>query len=51
MANKYDAKLYNKYNNYGFSDKSLDDVKTYLASQKLPLSLDTKEKRKRFIEK
>ncbi len=49
--NTYDAKIYLKLNNNGFSDKSLDDVKTYLASQKLPLSLHTKEKRKRFIEK
>jgi hypothetical protein len=49
--NTYDAKIYLKLNNYGFSDKSLDDVKTYLATQKLPVSLDTKEKRKRFIEK
>jgi hypothetical protein len=51
MSNKYDAKLYNKYNNYGYSDKSLDDINTYLATQKLPVSLDTKEKRKHFIEK
>lgn len=51
MVNKYDTKQHLKYNNYGFSDKSSDDVKTYLASQKLPLSLDTKEKRNCFIEK
>jgi hypothetical protein len=47
MANKYDTKIYLKLNNYGFSDKSLDDGKNYLATQKLPLSLNTKEKRKR----
>jgi hypothetical protein len=48
MANKYDADLYLKYNNYGYSDKSISDVKTYSANQTLPLSLNTSQKRTRF---
>jgi hypothetical protein len=51
MANKYDPDLYMKYNNYGFSDKSISDVKTYLATQTLPLSLNTSQKRTRFKQK
>jgi hypothetical protein len=51
MANKYDADLYLKYNNYGFSDKSISDVKTYLATQALPASLNTSQKRTCFIQK
>jgi hypothetical protein len=51
MANKYDADLYMKYNNYGFSDKSISDVKNYLATQTLPISLNTSQKRTRFIQK
>jgi hypothetical protein len=51
MANKYDADLYLKYNNYGFSDKSIADVKTYLANQTLPISLNTSQKRTRFKQK
>jgi hypothetical protein len=51
MANKYDADFYLKYNNYGYSDKSLSDVKTYLANQTLPLSLNTSQKRTRFKQK
>jgi hypothetical protein len=51
MANKYDADLYLKYNNYGFSDKSIADVKNYLATQALPASLNTSQKRTRFIQK
>jgi hypothetical protein len=43
MANKYDADLYLKYNNYGFSDKSISDVKTYLATQTLFVSLNTSQ--------
>jgi hypothetical protein len=51
MANKYDADIYLKLNNYGFSDKSIADVKNYLANQTLPISLNTSQKRTRFIEK
>jgi hypothetical protein len=51
MANKYDADLYLKYNNHGFSDKSISDVKTYLAIQTLPISLNTSQKRTRFKQK
>jgi hypothetical protein len=51
MANKYDPDLYLKYNNYGFSKKNLDDVKEYLKTQKLPLSLNTTQKKTRFKQK
>jgi hypothetical protein len=51
MANKYDADLYMKYNNYDFSDKSISDVKNYLATQTLPISLNTSQKRTRFKQK
>jgi hypothetical protein len=51
MANKYDAELYMKYSNYGFSDKSISDVKNYLATQTFPISLNTSQKRTRFIKK
>lgn len=51
MANKYDSKLYLKLNNYGYSDQSLTDIKAFLATKKLPESLDTTQKRKRFKEK
>jgi hypothetical protein len=51
MANKYDPDIYLKLNNYGFSDKSISDVKTYLATQALPVSLNTSQKRTRFIQK
>jgi hypothetical protein len=51
MANKYDPDIYLKLNNYGFSDKSISDVKTYLGTQALPVSLNTSQKRTRFIQK
>ena len=51
MANKYDPDLYLKLNNYGFSDKSISDVKNYLDNKTLPISLNTSQKRTRFIEK
>jgi IS30 family transposase len=51
MANTYDADIYLKLNNYGFSDKSISDVKNYLATQSLPVSLNTSQKRTRFIQK
>jgi hypothetical protein len=51
MANKYDADIYLKLNNYGFSDKSISDVKNYLATQTLPVSLNTSQKRTRFKQK
>jgi hypothetical protein len=49
--NKYDADIYLKLNNYGFSDKSIANVKNYLANQTLPVSLNTSQKRTRFIQK
>jgi IS30 family transposase len=51
MSNTYDAGLYTKYNNYGFSDKSIADVINYLANQILPTSLNTSQKRTRFKQK
>jgi hypothetical protein len=51
MANKYDADIYLKLNNYGFSDKSIADVKNYLATQTLPVSLNASQKRTRFTQK
>jgi hypothetical protein len=51
MANKYDANIYLKLNNYGFSDKSISNVKTYLATQTLPALLNTSQKRTRFKQK
>jgi hypothetical protein len=49
--NKYDPDIYLKLNNFGYSDKSIADVKTYLATQTLPVSLNTSQKRTRFIQK
>ena len=48
---KYDSGLYLKLNNFGFTEKSLADIKTFLQSQKLPESLDTAQKVRRFREK
>jgi hypothetical protein len=51
MANKYDADIYLKLSNYGFSDTSISDVKNYLATQTPPVSLNISQKRTRFIQK
>ena len=48
---KYDSGLYLKLNNYGYTDQSLADVKSYLQSQALPESLDMTQKKTRFIKK
>ena len=48
---KYDAKLYLTLNYYGYSNESLANIKTYLQSQTLPGSLNTTQKKTRFIQK
>ena len=62
MANKYDPDLYNKYNNFGFSDANIAEVISYLqplnstrilpvSSRLFPDSMDTPRKKSRFAEK
>ena len=47
----YDASLYLKLNNYGYSDESITLVKEYLRTRKLLESLNNPGKRSRFLAK
>jgi hypothetical protein len=51
MSQKYQPGLFLTLNNYGFSDASLAEVKAYLATRTLPVSMDTNAKKRRFIQK
>ena len=47
----YDKSLFLKLNNYGYSDKSVIEVKDYLINLKLPDKADTNAKGRRYYEK
>ena len=48
---KYDSGIYLQLNNYGFSEKSIADVKKFLLDGDLPESLDTTQKKTRYKKK
>jgi hypothetical protein len=51
MNNKYNSGLYLQLNNFDYSDQNIAQVKEYLKTRQLPVSLDTNGKIKRFLAK
>jgi hypothetical protein len=47
----YNPSLYLTFNNYGYSPKSIAEVKEYLRTRSLPDSIDTSGKKRRFLAK
>jgi hypothetical protein len=47
----YNPSLYLTLNNYGYSSQSIAQVKEYLRTRKIPDSIDTNGKEKRFLAK